>query len=199
MSSNKKNKDEIIKELNKAEEIIKKDINKIEHNVDICFKEYGLLNTKWFQKYLNFLENLNDNQTENFSYKYRDLEPIIEDKDYSYINEKMRFSFPINFSFVTKETRCLLSEYNYNEKDKKRIKDYLFGIIIGGGCIIMSNRYDQENSCPYNYIILYEETEGNKNRNVDYILMIKDKKERKNICKYILKHNIWNYLKKNRI
>ena len=94
---------------------------------------------------------------------------------------------------------CLLSEYNYNEKDKKRIKDYLFGIIIGGGCIIMSNQYDQENNFSYNYIILYEETEGNKNRNVDYILMIKDKKERKNICKYILKHNIWNYLKKNRI
>ena len=44
----------------------------------------------------------------------------------------MRFSFPINFSFVTKEIMCLLSEYNYNEKDKKRIKDYLFGIIIGG-------------------------------------------------------------------
>ena len=38
MSSNKKNKDEIIKELNKAEEIIKKDINKIEYNVDIVLK-----------------------------------------------------------------------------------------------------------------------------------------------------------------
>ena len=194
MSSEKINKDKILKEINEGEEIIKNEINKNTNSVENGSRKYGLLDTKWLDKYLIFLKSLNDDKTEKISYKYKEMKPNLDERDYSYIKESMRFFFPINFSFVKKDVMLVISEFCSEKKDKKEIQNYFFGIIIGGGCIIMNDLKGRK--YPFNYIILYEERKGNKNNNIDYILKIDDKKERIDACNYILKNNIWNYIKK---
>jgi len=45
------------------------------------------------------------------------------------------------------------------------------------------------------YIIIYDENKGNINNNIDFILMIDDYNEMKKNLNFILKNNIWIYLK----
>ena len=189
MSSNKISDDEIIKELYKAEEEINENINKSQ-SIQKGFKEYGLINSKWLENYIFYLKNKNDNIFEGnlFSRKY--IFGKNEEKDYTYINKGMIFNFQLNFSFVTKKSMFLISEFNNSIKFFSIFISKNLIIIIGGECII---KRDFRGVAPYSYIILYKE---NKNNNIDYILQIEDKKEREEARDYILKNTIWNYLKK---
>ena len=45
------------------------------------------------------------------------------------------------------------------------------------------------------YIIIYDENKGNINNNIDFILMIDDYNEIKKNLNFILKNNIWIYLR----
>ena len=84
----------------------------------------------------------------------------------------------------------LLSENIEDKTDKYKIKNYLLEVIIGGNCIISKNIYRTER---YYYIILNKE---NSIYNIDYILLISDDIELRKEFNFILKENIYNYLKK---
>ena len=189
MSSFNISNDEMIKELYKAEEEINLMIN-VPNSVQNGFKEYGIINSKWLENYINYLKNSNNSQMEGISFNIKDIIGEKELKDYSYIDNQMIFTFRLNFSFVSKKALFFISEQNNNEEEKNRIKNLLYYIIIGGGCII---ERDFTGKAPFSYIVLYK---GNKNNNIDYIIKIKDKKGREEARNYILKNNIWNYLKK---
>ena len=52
------------------------------------FQQYGLINTKWYEDYINFI--FNPNFESNYKYKvklfnFRNLKPKIDERDYSYI------------------------------------------------------------------------------------------------------------------
>ena len=173
----------MLKELYKAEEEINRMIN-MPNSVQNGFKEYGLISSQWLENYINYLKNPNRNKIQ------QSLFGKLESKDYSYIGDEMRFNFKVNFSFVTKKWMFLLSENFNNEEDKNFIKKNLDSIIIGGGCIIKKNHSGKG---PNSYIIIYKE---NKNNNIDYIITIKDQKRMEEALNYILKNNIWNYIKK---
>ena len=187
MSSN--NISNMLKELYKAEEEINRMIN-MPNSVQNGFKEYGLINSQWLENYINYLKNPNRNQMQPILFNFENVFGKHELKDYSYIGDGMQFSFMVNFSFVTKKSMLLISEKCNNEEDKKAIKKYLDSIIIGGGCII---KRDYSGKAPFSHIIIYKE---NKNNNIDYIIKIKDQKRREEARDYILKNNIWNYIKK---
>ena len=189
MSSYNKNINEMIKELFKTEEEINGMINK-PNSVENGFKEYGLIKSKWLENYIKYLNNSYNNQMEVISFSRKDIFGENDLKDYSYIDKSMQFSFISNFSLVSKKALFLISEHNNNEKEKNDIKNFLHYIIIGGGCII---KRDFNGKAPYSHIILYKE---NKNNNIDYIIKIEEKKRREEDRNYILKNNIWNYLKK---
>ena len=188
MSSNNVRNDEMIKELYKAEEEINRMIN-MPNSVQNGFKEYGLINSKWLDNYINYLKNPNRYQMQPILFNFKNVFGKHEKKDYSYIDNDMNFSFRVNFSFVSKKSLFLLSENCNNEEDKKDIKKFIDNIIIGGGCII---KRDYSGKAPYSHIIIYKE---NKNNNIDYIIKIKDQKRREDARDYILKNNIWNYIK----
>ena len=179
----------MIKELHIAEEEINGMINK-HNNVQNGFKEYGLLDSKWLENYINYLKNSNNNQMKGISFSKDDIFGKTELKDYSYIDDKMQFKFKVNFSFISKKGLFLISEHNNNEKEKNFIKNFFDNLIIGGGCII---KKDFSGQAPYSHIILYK---GNKNNNIDYVIKIGDKKRREEALNYILNNNIWKYLKK---
>ena len=181
--------DEMLKELYKGEEEIKKMINK-PNNVQNGFKQYGLINSKWLENYLNYLKNTNSNPKEKFSFDYKHIFGKTENKDYTYIDDNMDFCFLTNFSFVSKKALYLIAEQNNNEIERKKFENCLDYIIIGGGCII---KRDFSGVAPYSHIIIYKE---NKNNNIDYIIKIDDKIKREEARNYILKNNIWNYIKK---
>ena len=189
-------KDIIVKELEKAENEIKEKFNN-NFNIQNYIKQkylIGLIDTKWLEKYLNFLkDNSNNNLKETISFSSKNILPKIDDKDYTYINNNMIFHLPINFSFVTKEAMDLISKYNNIGKEKNEIKNYLHNILIGKECIIKKQKGDFNDVANSSYIILYE---NNKNNNIDYILTIKNKEEREKALDYILKNSIWSYLKK---
>jgi len=181
--------DEMIKELHIAEEEINGMINK-HNNVQNGFKEYGLLDSKWLENYINYLKNSNNNQMKGISFSVKDIFGKTELKDYSYIDDKMQFNFKVNFSFISRKALFLISEHNNNEKEKNHIKNCFHNLIIREGCII---KKDFSGKAPFSHIILYK---GNKNNNIDYVIEIEDKKRREEDLNYILNNNIWRYLKK---
>ena len=159
------------------------------------FKKYGTLDTEWFEKYKTFLSNYYESGKKgNIKYNINSVIPKIEDKDYSYIGQNNTFGFPCNFSFVTQQFMSLLSNNFKKDNDKNRINNELYKIAIGGNCIIMKDHHDEIKD--FIYIVIYDLKKGNINNNIDYILNITDNKEYDKACDYILKNNIWNYLKK---
>ena len=169
MSSN--NISYMLKEIYKAEEEINRMIN-MPNSVQNGFKEYGLINSKWLENYINYLKNPTRNQMQTILFNSKNIFGKRELKDYSYIDGRSQFSFNVNFSFVSKKSMLLLSENCNNEKDKNDLKKFLDSIIIGGGCII---KRDYNREAPFSHIIIYKE---NKNNNIDYIIKIKDQQRR---------------------
>ena len=179
--------DDLIKELHKAEEEIKNNIKKPSSFKNNNFIDYALIDSNWLEKYLALLKDSKNIPKEKNLYKIDNLFPKEDERDYSYIDSKMIFNIPINFSFLTTEAMTMISEFNDDQEEKKNIKDSVDYVLVGGECIII--RGDKN----LNFIIVFEE---NKNNNFDYILMLKFKEERDKARDYILRNNIWNFLKK---
>ena len=158
------------------------------------FKKYGILDSKWFEEYKTFLLKYYQNEKREIGLKIDLIFPKRDNRDYSYIGKNNIFYFPFNFSFVTQNFMNLLSNNFIKEKDKNRIKNNLHNIVIGGGCILKKDKGDKIKD--FIYIIIYDLQKGNINNNIDYILNITDNNEFEKVCDYILKNNIWNYLKK---
>ena len=177
---------EIRNEIDKGEENIKRQLNtrNIYGNV---YEKYGLINKSWFKKNRN---NLINGKIKKITHK--EIDPILDKKDYSYINSRCKFTFPCNFVFATQKFMNLLSNLAEG-KDKKLIKNDLYEIIIGGECILMK---DQSGESIYHYIILYKENEEESGNNIDYILIIKDYEKRKKEVNFIINKSIWKYLEK---
>ena len=177
---------EIRNEIDKGEENIKRQLN-TKNNSGSIYAKYGLINKKWFIKNRN---NLINGKIKKITFK--EINPIHDDKDYSYINPNNSFSFPCNFVFGTEKFMSLLSNLAEG-KDKSKIKTYLFEIAIGGECILMK---DKKGESEYRYIILYKENEEESGNNIDYILVIKDFEQRKKEVNFIINNSIWKYLEK---
>ena len=62
----------MIKELYNAEEEINGMINK-PNSVEIAFKEFRLIKSKWLENYINYLKNSNKNQLEGISFRIKDI------------------------------------------------------------------------------------------------------------------------------
>ena len=185
-TDNINNNDILIKELHKAEEEIKKNI-KNPSSFKNNFINYALIDSNWLEKYLALLKDSKNIPKEKNLYKIENLFPIDDERDYSYIDSKMIFSIPINFSFLTTEAMTMISEFNDDQGEKKNIKDNVYHALVGGECIIIRGGKN------LNFIIVFEE---NKNNNFDYILMLKYKEARDKARELILRYNIWNFLKK---
>ena len=185
-TDNINNNDELLKELHKAEEGIKKIIKK-PSSFNNNFINYALIDSNWLEQYLVLLKDSKNIPKEKNLYKIENLFPKDDERDYSYIDSKMIFSIPINFSFLTSKAMTMISEFNDDQEEKQNIKDNLYYILVGGECIILRGGKN------LNFIIVFEE---NKNNNFDYILMLKFKEARDEARDYILRYNIWNYLKK---
>ena len=180
-------------ELFKIDEEIKNELNNslgIQNN----FRVYGLLNSKWLEIYKIYLSEYYKGKPMNISFDVESLFPNYIKKDYSYLGANSNFIFSSDFSFVTQQFMKLLSNNYKNEKDKNRINNELYKIAIGGNCIIMKDQHNEIKD--FMYIVIYDLKKGNINNNIDYILNITDSKEYDKACNYILKNNIWNYLKK---
>ena len=177
---------DIISELLKAQNEIIFGVYKVQY-LDNNMKKYCLLNSDWIEKNMDSLTNQN-------SYLYDDkCLPKEEKRDYSFIDGYSDISLPVNFTFVTEDFMSLLSEKFFDENIKCKIKYYHVEIIIGEECIIMM---DRQQRYQYSYIILYDPKKENINKNIDYILKIQDKLELHEARDFILKNNIWNYMKK---
>ena len=180
-SSDAEEQKKMNEELFKGEEIIKKQINK---------------SNKIENEFENFVIFLTDPKNENVNknlFKYNEIHPKDDERDYTYLNPNYDFSFPSNFVFATKTFMNLISE-EFNYLEKENVKTNLFPIIIGGECIIMRNFGDIKGDKGYSYIIIYDEKQIGQN--IDFILIIDDKNEREKAQNFILKYNIWNYFKK---
>jgi len=175
---------DIISELLKAQKEIISGVYKVQY-FDNNMKKYGLLNSDWIEKNMDSLLKfyLNDDE----------CLPKEENRDYSFIDDYSNISIPINFTFVTKDFMSLLSGKFFDENIKDKIKNYYVEILIGEECIIMM---DRQQRYQYSYIILYVPKTENINKNIDYILKISDQLELNKARDFILKNNIWNYMKK---
>ena len=60
----------------------------------------------------------------------------------------------------------------------------------------MKDAKDKYDDRPFRYIILYSELKENKGNDIDFFFYFKDKKERLEADKSILKDNLWNFFKK---
>ena len=154
------------------------------------YTKYALLDYEWYKKYKQYLFNLvNKHKNEKFNYDINALEAKTEEKIFCFINEKNEsdeFNFISDFVLVTEQFINSLS-YNFNKIDKKLLLNEMRDIMVGGNCIIRKNRTGNS----YNYITFYEE---NKSNNIDFWLMIKDKKQRESHLNFILNNNLWYYL-----
>ena len=116
------------------------------------------------------------------------------DKDFSYIHKKFRFNFPSNFIFIYEDFMGVIRDY-VDTKYKRHLST-VFKVIIGGECLIMKDAKDKYDDKPFRYIILYSELKKNKGNDIDFFFYFKDKKERLDADKSILKDNLWNFFKK---
>ena len=170
-------------ELFRIDDEIKAELND-SVGIEKGFKKYGILDSKWFEEYTTFLSKYYQNEKSEIGFNIDLIFPKKDNRDYS----------PYNFSFVTKNFMNLLSINFIKEKNKNRIKNNLHNIVIGGGCILKKDKGDRIKD--FIYIIIYDLQKGSINNNIDYILNITDNNEFEKVCDYILKNNIWNYLKK---
>ena len=175
----KKGEEEIIKELNKPGGLEKE------------YKIYYLLDNNWVENFKNLMSNKKYKECGNIL-KVSLIKKKYEDKDFSYVHESFGFSFPYNFALVTQNFIDLLCK-NFNENEQKSSNQCSFKIIIGGKCLIMKDKKN-ENS-PFAFITLYNDKKRKFNNNIDYFLKIDNKEELKKNLNYILKNNIWNYFK----
>ena len=180
------------KELLKGEEEMKKELNK-PGGLEKGYKTYYLLDNNWVENYKKLIANNNFNQINNLL-KVDLIKTKYEEKDFSYVQKDFTFTFPYNFTFITKNFIDLLCKNFNNIKEQRALKGDSSKIIIGGKCIIMRDQSNE--SLLFAYIILYDEKKKKFNNNIDYFLIINDKKEFENNLNYILKYNIWNYFEK---
>ena len=178
-------------ELLKGEEELKKELNK-PGGLEKGYKKYYLLDNNWVENYKKLIANKKFNQINNLL-KVDLIKTKHEKKDFSYIQEDFTFTFPYNFTFVTKNFIDLLCKNFDNIKEQRILKGDSSKIIIGGKCLIMRDQSDE--SILFAYIILYDEKKKKFNNNIDYFLTFKDKKEFEIHLNYILKYNIWNFFK----
>ena len=184
-------KDKIVLELLKAQEEITSGNNKSKYFDNNNNKTYGLVNSSWYEIYMDYI--MNDQQNLNGENEIYSVECLPKDikRNYSKIDSYSYISIPSNFTFVTKEFMSLLSEKFDDQTIKNTIKNYLVEIFIGEECIIMK---DKQQMWKYNYIILYDSKTQNINNNIDYILKFEDKLEMNSACEFILQNNIWIYI-----
>ena len=188
------------KEFHKAIYTIENDIKNDLLNPDRSKKKYmpfGLVNKGICQKYTFLLdENFNKNEARNAVFNYKELVKKNEHVDFSYANKNKKYSFylPSNFMFVNQDFLYVIGEY-IPTKYKSQLST-IFNTIIGGECLIMKDAKDYNDEESLRYIILYYEIKEDFGNEIDFIIDIKDKKERLAADEYILKHNLWNYFKK---
>ena len=171
--------EEIIKELNKPGGLVK------------GYKIYYLLDNDWVGKYKNLIMNNNIRECKNLL-NVSLIQAKVEQKDFSYIHEDFKFGFTYNFTLVTQNFMDLLCE-NFIIKEQEKLSKNSYKIIIGGRCLIIRDRNNENSS--FACITLYNEKNKKFNNNVDYLLIIDDIKEMNKHLNFILKNNIWNYFK----
>jgi len=163
--NNESDQDNEYNELIKGLEEIKKEINIL--NDKKKFKKFGILDSEYFKKYLLFLKEQKNGESNNQFINFKKLYRKIEDKDYSYISKNFVFTFPINFAFITEKSISLILKKIDDKNIKRKIESESYNIIIGGKCIIMT---DPREKSSYSYLVLFDEI--NENNNIDYILYI---------------------------
>ena len=178
------------KELLSGEEETKKELNK-SGGLEKGYKLYYLLDNNWVEKFKNLISN-NKIKEAKYLLKVSLITKKNEDKDFTYIHKSFGFSFPCNFTLVTKNFLDLLCK-NFNKAEEKELKGTSFKIIIGGKCLIMKDGKNEKS--PFAYITLYNEKKEKFNNNIDYFLRIDDRGELYKHLNSILKNNIWNYFK----
>lgn len=190
-------KKKLLNELNKGEEEINNKINNI-LKIESNYKKYGLLNYEWFEYfklYLNNSSSIGEREIQ-ILIDIQNLLPKLDKKDYSFINGNYKFNFPSNFVIVTEKFMQLLSSYFNNALnliEYFKIKNYLFEMKFGNKCLLMK---DQNEKNPFRYITLFEDNKQKISNNIDYILIINDKKKLEEEVNFILKKNVWNYMEK---
>ena len=174
---------EIKEELLFSEKIIKREISKYK-NIETSYIPFGLINSKWYEEYLLFLNNSKSEEKNEKIYNIEFIESICEKKDYSYVSYNQIFNLPINFVFTTSKFLKLLSDKFKYKKDKERIERLICPALIGEEFIII--KLNSKKSSPFCYIILFDENKKNINNNIDYILKIEDRPKRLEACKIYL-------------
>ena len=140
------------KELLKGEEEMKKELNK-PGGLEKGHKTYYLLDNNWVENYKKLIANKNFHLIYNIL-KVDLIKTKSEKKDFSYVQEDFHFTFSYNFTFVTKNFIDLLCK-NFDKAEQDKLKGSSFKIIIGGKCLIMKDKRD-ENS-PFVFITLYND------------------------------------------
>ena len=118
-------KHNLLDELHEGEKIITEEKNKLNNNIKEGFKNYGLLNINWYKNFIMFLADpKNENVNKNL-FKYNEIHPKDDERNYTYIDPKFKFILPSNFIFVTENFINLISQY-FNNKEKKKLENDLF-------------------------------------------------------------------------
>jgi len=161
------------------------EINKIKDTGN-NYRKYGLLNNSWYKKFQQFLiDGITEKKVKKkgkirtnkiFEFKYEKIIPRINKIDFSEINENS-INYPTNFTFATETFMDLISE-KFSVTELVEVKNYLYEVEIGGNCIIMK---DFKKTSRYRYLILYEQNKDYMNINIDFILIIYDKKKWKKL------------------
>ena len=162
-------------ELHISEMAIKEDITKF-NSEKIIFQKYGLLNKNWLKKYKSFYnydyfiknEEIKYYDKENNIFIIKDLIPKFDKKSLKnkYDNSNIDISIPTNFILVSENFINLIS-HNFENKNNddneinysEMIKDLIYEVIIGGKCIIIKDKHN-ENSF---FITLYNKSKNNDN------------------------------------
>ena len=180
---------EIQKALFFGENEIKKNITSTDINP--IFKKYGLINKDWFYKYKNFL--FGTKQKPNYNIKL--LTPTLDNQFLNYNNYSYTFLIPKDFIIVPEKVINIISNH-FDAQQKKEINNLIYDLIIGGNCIIIK---DKKNN---NIIFIYlfnNQHELHYNKEIDFILAYNNKQELDIYIKDIIKNKFENYLKFNNI
>jgi len=173
----------------------KDEINSKMHEVKNFNEKYiniALINTNWYKDYLHFIRKPKNELNYTKKYKlfdFKKLEPKYDDRDYSYLG-KGGFNFPSDFVFVTEKFINLISDNFYGHPN---FNSLFYKITIGGECIIMRD-FDEGNTTNM-YLTIYDENKGNINNNIDFILKVYDYNDFNKVCNFIIKNNVWIFLK----
>ena len=149
---------------------IKKDLN----NTNKDKKQYlpfGLINHDIIKKY-KFLSNKNfdSNEARIKKFDYKHLIKINENKDFTNINKRFDFCFPSNFMFINQDFLDVINDYI--DKEYSKHLRTIFITAVGGDCLLMKNRVNENDSNPFRYIVLYSEINENKGNEINFFLFI---------------------------